>query len=354
MADQNCPLAAPTSTPVAAIREQALEEAARLIDENMLCGVECEVLLPRTNPGNKVGLVYAEAIRALKSTPVADNPAPSDKGLETVAREMSTRLRSSPDEPWGDWGKWERCRASERSMVSADELYERRVRTLTPTADAEREIAARDAEIAALKQVNANLMGDDEGKPRYTTKRLKQEIERATAEQAARIKELERKADEYYGEAVVSYDRKLCAETAEARVREQDAEIAALRADKESLDRQCEQLGIIASDRFEHIMELRAQILELEAAQQSYADLFDGDAGSIHENIRALKADFAALREDASKVYEWLREPDWSGEWSTIDWLNRRPIPQSFAKAHDEAERAARDARKKWEGGDAH
>lgn len=29
---------------------------------------------------------------------------------------------------------------------------------------------------------------------------------------------------------------------------------------------------------------------------------------------------------DARAVYEWLREPDWSGdEFSVLDWLNRRP-----------------------------
>lgn len=43
----------------------ALEEAAAIIEANMLCGADSEVLLPRSNPGNKVGLAYAVAIRAL-------------------------------------------------------------------------------------------------------------------------------------------------------------------------------------------------------------------------------------------------------------------------------------------------
>lgn len=41
--------------------------------------------------------------------------------------------------------------------------------------------AALEAENARLREVNANLMGDDEDAPRYTTKRLKQEIAKAVA-----------------------------------------------------------------------------------------------------------------------------------------------------------------------------
>lgn len=39
-------------------------------------------------------------------------------------------------------------------------------------------ISALEAERDTLKQINANLMGDDENVPRYTTRRLKQEIAR--------------------------------------------------------------------------------------------------------------------------------------------------------------------------------
>lgn len=45
---------------------------------------------------------------------------------------------------------------------------------------AEADNAAKDARVKELEQINANLMGDDENKPRYTTKRLKLEIARAT------------------------------------------------------------------------------------------------------------------------------------------------------------------------------
>ena len=45
---------------------------------------------------------------------------------------------------------------------------------------AEELLAAKDREIANLKAINANLMGDDEDKPRYTTKRLRHEIACAT------------------------------------------------------------------------------------------------------------------------------------------------------------------------------
>lgn len=42
------------------------------------------------------------------------------------------------------------------------------------------EIEALKAEIETLKKINANLMGDDENVPRYTNKRLKQEVARMT------------------------------------------------------------------------------------------------------------------------------------------------------------------------------
>jgi hypothetical protein len=50
-------------------RSKALEQAAKLIEDNMLCvpnGVEG--IYPRSNPGNRVGLAYAAAIRALDDT----------------------------------------------------------------------------------------------------------------------------------------------------------------------------------------------------------------------------------------------------------------------------------------------
>ncbi|WGJ07467.1 hypothetical protein [Brucella intermedia] len=47
--------------------------------------------------------------------------------------------------------------------------------------------AAQAARIKELEGINANLMGDDEDKPRYTTKRLKHEIARATEALEAKI-----------------------------------------------------------------------------------------------------------------------------------------------------------------------
>ena len=63
----------PVSQPSAA-RELALEEAAQLIEANMLVGGEWpeEKIIPRSNPGNKVGFAYAAAIRALSSPGHAD------------------------------------------------------------------------------------------------------------------------------------------------------------------------------------------------------------------------------------------------------------------------------------------
>ncbi|PYE89649.1 hypothetical protein [Phyllobacterium leguminum] len=79
------------------------------------------------------------------STPVADNPAPADKGgLVTVAWEASSRIRSRRDVPWSEWDDWKSCSKTERRGASSDDLYERRVRALTPLAEAEREIVARD------------------------------------------------------------------------------------------------------------------------------------------------------------------------------------------------------------------
>ena len=43
------------------------------------------------------------------------------------------------------------------------------------------------------------------------------------------------------------------------------------------------------------VSELFDRIAELEAARFAYASEFDGDVGSIHENIRALKAKVAEL-----------------------------------------------------------
>jgi len=60
--------------------------------------------------------------------------------------------------------------------------------------------AAQAARIKELEQVNAVLMGDDEDKPRYTTKRLKHEISRATEALEAKLAAAEL-ALEFYADA---------------------------------------------------------------------------------------------------------------------------------------------------------
>jgi len=30
----------------------------------------------------------------------------------------------------------------------------------------------------------------------------------------------------------------------------------------------------------------------------------------------------------ATKVYEWMREPDWAEEWNIYDWATRRPVKE--------------------------
>jgi len=54
--------------------------------------------------------------------------------------------------------------------------------------------AAQDARIKELEKINANLMGDDEDRPRYTTKRLKLEISRATEALEAKLAAAEKDA----------------------------------------------------------------------------------------------------------------------------------------------------------------
>ncbi len=56
--------------------------------------------------------------------------------------------------------------------------------------------AAKAARIKELEGINANLMGDDEDKPRYTTKRLKHEIARATEALEAKIAAAEKALEE--------------------------------------------------------------------------------------------------------------------------------------------------------------
>lgn len=64
--------------------------------------------------------------------------------------------------------------------VWAIELMAEAASKLTTLTHLSTKNAELEAENARLRQINANLMGDDEDTPRYTTKRLKQEIAKAT------------------------------------------------------------------------------------------------------------------------------------------------------------------------------
>lgn len=49
--------------------------------------------------------------------------------------------------------------------------------------------------------------------------------------------------------------------------------------------------------------------------------------------IERLRAKLAGAEKDMAGVYAWLREPDWSEEFSLNDWLRRKPSPASFRAA---------------------
>ncbi|GAA5627493.1 hypothetical protein Brsp05_02784 [Brucella sp. NBRC 12953] len=99
-------------------------------------------------------------------------PAAPVEGLETVAWTNAAQLGFLKDEKWKvvPMAMW----AKEYVASSTDDIK------LVTRSQAEAIIAERDAEIDRLKKINAMIMGDDENAPRYTTKRLKQEVERVT------------------------------------------------------------------------------------------------------------------------------------------------------------------------------
>ncbi|WP_420961135.1 hypothetical protein [Brucella sp. IR073] len=378
MADQNSPLASPTSTPVAAIRQQALEEAARYHDdlaaqheafreddagtavefhgrqarahiryaadiralkstpvaeedktmeedddtctachgtgwyESMERYCDCadgisssgrssrdygleeaaryheeEAEYYEARRGDKDGIPFpivagwhrlnAERLRSRKSTPVADIPAPADKGLVTVAWE-----REDPQYGWG---------LANPALLGTYRERGTPIRALTPQADAEREIAARDERMAVI-----------------------------------------RGARNYWRER---------AETAEGRVKEQDAEIENARNHVAELE----------MERDQHL----ARIGELE--EQNAA--INGRADDVERQINDIKAKFAALREEALRIVNACE--------SRIVGLYRGITPHAnyddelTINGHvsgnrtadqDEVVRAARDFCKKLEGGD--
>ncbi|GHE77705.1 hypothetical protein GCM10019059_40860 [Camelimonas fluminis] len=62
--EQAAAMASQLEDAFAAVRNEERENCASMIESHMLCGEDGEVLLPRKkNPGNKLGLAYASAIR---------------------------------------------------------------------------------------------------------------------------------------------------------------------------------------------------------------------------------------------------------------------------------------------------
>lgn len=108
-----CAMAAVAPDPSYAARELALEDAAQLIEANMLVGGEWpeEKIIPRSNPGNKVGFAYAAAIRTLSSPAHADAGKVEADGradLERFWRSISEADKSITFEQTFDLGDGEK------------------------------------------------------------------------------------------------------------------------------------------------------------------------------------------------------------------------------------------------------
>lgn len=109
-------------------------------------------------------------------------PAATDTGLVTLSVELTPSghpyMKSDPE---GDYV----TRSQAEELLTAERAEKEEL-------DAECRVLAKrciekDARIKELEGINANLIGDDEDKPRYTTKRLKHEIARATEALEAKI-----------------------------------------------------------------------------------------------------------------------------------------------------------------------
>jgi len=134
-------------------------------------------------------------------------PAATDTGLVTVAKQWKVTaknwsgLKPETSEPFDERELVTRSQAEEllaAERAARDKIILRQAKAiekleadnaalihdLNRIKDHETELVndntALTARIKELEGINANLMGDDEDKPRYTTKRLKHEIARAT------------------------------------------------------------------------------------------------------------------------------------------------------------------------------
>ena len=102
---------------------------------------------------------------------------------------------------------------AEELLAAKDADIAKLVHDLNRIKDHETELVNDNAELTArikeLEKINANLMGDDEDNPRYTTKRLKQEIARATEALEAKLAEAKKVfeffTDASFDDALVKY-----------------------------------------------------------------------------------------------------------------------------------------------------
>lgn len=128
-------------------------------------------------------------------------PAATDTGLVTAVADLEEiqqavfgSLGSEPD-VYADYDRLcelsRKMREAMRVCSQAEELLavkDESVRDAKQSRDDWKKLAkdlqadnaAQAARVKELEQINAVLMGDDENAPRYTTKRLKQEVERVT------------------------------------------------------------------------------------------------------------------------------------------------------------------------------
>ncbi|WP_128094039.1 hypothetical protein [Brucella pituitosa] len=118
-------------------------------------------------------------------------PAATDTGLVTVgyvtpgwlAKHCSAHtITAQPTPAWTEAvvtrSQAEAIIAVERAMRKTAE--QRLAQSQDDLKQVRADNAALTVEIERLQKINAMIMGDDEAAPRYTTKRMKQEVERAT------------------------------------------------------------------------------------------------------------------------------------------------------------------------------
>ena len=66
-----------------------------------------------------------------------------------------------------------------------------------------------------------------------------------------------------------------------------------------------EGMWVTYADHAAEVARLQARVRALEAARIAYASEFDGDVGSIHENIRKMKAHMRELQAALRLLWNW-------------------------------------------------